>query len=82
MSGWENVPEEAPAPPVAPRKPKAAASEPDAKSIDAAAIEDGEFARLVDMYWPQAWLAMLTIVSRISAWAAIGKLPNAPSWWP
>lgn len=82
MSGWENVPDEASKQPAAPRKRQApAAVEPDATTVDAAAIEDGDFARFVDIYWPQAWLIMLTIVSLIAVWAAIGKLPNHPSWW-
>ena len=81
MSGWENVPEEAPSP----RKPQTTVSspaEPGAAATDASTVEDGELARLVNLYWPQAWLIMLTIVSLIGVWAAIGKLPNAPSWWP
>ena len=85
MSGWENVPDEAPKQPRAPRKRQAAAAalaEPDAKASDAMTAEDGEFARHVDLYWPQAWITMLTIVCLIATWAAIGKLPNHPSWWP
>jgi hypothetical protein len=81
MSGWENVPEEAAVAPPAPRKPKAAAQR-DQASSDAATLEDGELARLVDEYWPHAWLLMLSIVSAIGIWAAVGKLPNPPTWWP
>ena len=74
MSGWENIPEEA----LAPRKAGAGAAD----ELDATGFEDGQLAQLVDTYWPQVWLAMLAIVSVIGIWAAIGKLPNVPSWWP
>jgi len=84
MSGWENVPEEAPKPPGPQRKRQAAAATaaPQAALDDAATVEDSEFAQFVDMYWPQAWMMMLAIVSLIGIWAAIGKLPNHPSWLP
>ena len=82
MSGWENIPDEAPKQPRAPRKRGPAAVEASAPSADEALVEDGEFARLVDLYWPQIRLMMLAIVSLIGVWAAIGKLPNHPSWLP
>lgn len=84
MSGWENVPREAPRQPSAPRKrqPAAAIAEPEAAPSDAFAVEDSEFAQLVEFYWPQAWLTMLTIVCSIGVWRVVGHLPNHPSWWP
>jgi hypothetical protein len=84
MSGWENVPEEAPKPPrkrSAVAAAAAIAAEPEAAMSDVTA-EDGPLARLIDEYWPHAWLTMLTIVCAIAIWAAVGKLPNSPSWWP
>lgn len=57
-------------------------SKADAAPSDAITFEDGEFVRLVEFYWPQAWMTMLSIVCVIAIWAAIGKLPNHPSWWP
>jgi hypothetical protein len=82
MSGWENVPKEAPSQPRTPRRRRAAAAPEPAAASDAAMIEDSRLAQLIDLYWPQVWLMMVMIVSLIGTWAAIGKLPNHPSWWP
>jgi hypothetical protein len=84
VSGWENVPDKAPSRPPSRRKRRSDASiaEPVATSSDIVLVEDGRFAQLVDLYWPYAWMTMLTIVCGIGVWAAIGKLPHHPSWWP
>ena len=85
MSGWENVPEEAPKQPRGPRKRRGARTTPveaDAALSDAALIEDGRLAQLIDQYFPHAWMMMLIAVSLIGIWAAIGRLPNHPNWWP
>lgn len=92
MSGWENVPPDAPKQPGAPRKRGAAAATSVAAATTTAAttatesddalVDDGRLAQLVDLYWPHAWIMMLITVCLIGIWAAIGKLPNHPSWWP
>jgi hypothetical protein len=84
MSGWENVPDEAPSRPPSRRKRRSGPSiaEPEATSSDVVLVEDGRFAQLVDLYWPHAWMTMLAIVCAIGVYSAIGKLPNHPSWWP
>jgi hypothetical protein len=82
MSGWENIPEDAPKQPSAPRKPRTAADavgSPEA-TADESLVDDGELARLIDTYWPQVWLLMLTVVCLIGICKALAELPNAPSW--
>jgi hypothetical protein len=84
VSGRKNVPDKAPSRPTSQRKRRsgASAAEPEAPSSDVVLVEDGRLAQLVNLYWPLAWMTMLTIVCAIGVWAAIGKLPNHPSWWP
>jgi hypothetical protein len=77
MSGWENLPEETPAPP--PAAPAAAsdvaeAAPPGAKEL----VTDGDLIRAAEWYFPALWIGMLAVVAFIGIYSAIGKLPNSP----
>jgi hypothetical protein len=67
MSGWENLPKETPAatPSVAP-------------SDEGELIEDGDFIRAAEWYFPALWIGMLIVVAFIGVYSAVGKLPNSP----
>jgi hypothetical protein len=80
MSGWENIPEETPAPPAKSRQAKALAADvsaaPPAPGTEP--IADGDWIRTAEWYFPALWLAMLAVVCFIGVYSAVGKLPNSP----
>ncbi len=78
MSGWENIPEETPAPT---RLPSPAVASDVAEAVPAPEpdlITDGELLRAAEWYFPALWLAMLLVVCFIGVYSAVGKLPNSP----
>jgi hypothetical protein len=78
MSGWENIPEETPAP--TPTASPALASDVGeaAPAPDPDLITEGDLLRTAEWYFPVLWLAMLLVVCFIGVYSAVGKLPNSP----
>jgi hypothetical protein len=82
MSGWENIPEETPAPTPLPSPAVASDIVEAASAPNPDLITDGELLRAAEWYFPAVWIGMLLVVCFIGVYSAVGKLPNHPSWWP